>query len=245
MQNQMKEVKNQLQNAKQISIVSHVSPDGDAIGSSLGLYHYLKSINIAAQIIVPNAFPNFLAWLPDSETILLYDENKEKAQEILQKTDVLFCLDFNETSRTAFMQEAVDNAPAFKILIDHHIGNPQWQDANFCVVGASSTCELVYDFIKEHSQSNHFLNQDIAYALYTGLLTDTGNFQFSATTPKVHIIAAHLMEAGVLPDVVHNYINNSFDIDRLQFFGYCVSEKMKIIPEKKIGVYSSYYKRTA
>jgi phosphoesterase RecJ-like protein len=102
-------------------------------------------------------------------------------------------------------------------------------------VGASSTCELIFDFLEAYSGGLSFLNEDLAYCLYTGLLTDTGNFQFSATTPKVHLQAAALIEAGVKPDIVHNHINNSFDEQRLQFFGFCVANRMKLIPEKKIA----------
>ena len=229
------DLKSRITNTKSIVITTHVSPDGDAIGSSLGLYHFLKQQNIKAQVVVPNAFPKFLMWLEGSESIIVFDQDSEKAKEVIQRADLIFGLDYNETKRTAKMQDSIDASGAYKVLIDHHIGEPTWPDLNLSVVGASSTCELVLDFISAYSGDNIQLTSDMAYCIYTGLLTDTGNFQFSATTPKVHIQAAQLIEAGVEADVVHNHINNSFDKQRLQFFGFCVSERLKILKDKKIA----------
>jgi phosphoesterase RecJ-like protein len=228
-------VKQKLLKAKTIVITSHVSPDGDAIGSSLGLFHHLKNEGAEVKVIVPNAFPNFLHWMKGTEDVLIYDQEEALAKSYFGKADVIFCLDYNETKRTAFMKDAIDASKAYKIIIDHHIGAPDWQDLNLSTVGASSTCELIFDFLEAYSGGLSFLNEDLAYCLYTGLLTDTGNFQFSATTPKVHLQAAALIEAGVKPDIVHNHINNSFDEQRLQFFGFCVANRMKLIPEKKIA----------
>ena len=228
-------IKDKVSNAKSIVITAHVSPDGDAIGSTLGLYHFLKTINENVKVVVPNAFPDFLAWLPNSKNIVIYDQNVEAAKTLFAEAEILFCLDFNETCRTALMQPVVEESSGVKILIDHHIGEPTWPNINLSVVGASSTCELVLDFIHAFHGDYSFLNKDIAYCLYTGLLTDTGNFQFSATTSKVHLQAGYLIDAGVQPDVVHNHINNSFNMQRLQFFGFCVSERMEIVENKKLA----------
>jgi phosphoesterase RecJ-like protein len=235
MLNEMPELKPRILAAKNIVITCHVSPDGDAIGSSLGLYHFLKGQNLNASVVVPNAFPKFLSWLSASDSIVLYDQQVEEATALIKDADVIFCLDYNETRRTAQMQEAIDASQAYKVLIDHHIGEPTWPDVNLSVVGASSTCELVLDFIKAFEDKEQTLPTELAYCLYTGLLTDTGNFQYSATTPKVHIQAAELIAAGVEPDLVHNHINNSYDEQRLQFFGFCISKRMKILKEKKIA----------
>lgn len=235
MLNEMPAIRKRLEKAKQIIITTHLSPDGDAIGSSLGLFHFLAQEGIVAHVIVPNAFPKFLQWLEGSEDICIFDQEKEKAKALIAQADVLFCLDYNQTKRTGSMQEDLDASDAYKILIDHHIGNPTWPDVNLSTVGASSTCELVFDFVEAFSGKSFKLNEAMALALYTGLLTDTGNFQFSATTPKVHLQAAKLIEAGVQPDVVHNHINNSYDELRLQFFGFCVAERMHILKDKGIA----------
>ena len=228
-------VKQKLQEAKTVVITSHVSPDGDAIGSSLGLYHHLKQQGVSVQVIVPNAFPDFLNWLPGTKEIMIYDKAEEGAKALFEMAEVIFSLDYNETKRTAFMKEAIDASNAFKIIIDHHIGEPEWQDLNLSTVGASSTCELVFDFLEAYQGSQAFLTKDLAYCLYTGLLTDTGNFQFSATSAKVHLQAAALIDAGVAPDIVHNHINNSFDEERLQFFGFCIANRMKLVKDKKLA----------
>ncbi len=223
-----------LKTAKNIVITCHTNPDGDAIGSSLGLYQFLKKVGIDAQIIVPNDFPAFLKWLPGSSDILLFETHKLKASELLNQAELIFCLDFNEPYRVGKMETLLSEAKGYKILIDHHIGNPNWQNLSFAVVGASSTCELVYDFISNLGFTD-FLNEAIAYALYTGLLTDTGNFQYSATSSKVHIIAANLIESGVKPALVNDHVNNSFDINRLSFFGFCISKKMTLLPKIKLA----------
>ena len=228
-------LKQKIQEAKTIVITAHVSPDGDAIGSTLGLFHFLKDKCQDVKVIVPNAFPDFLNWMEGADGVLIYDKNEEKAKSYFEKADLIFCLDYNETKRTAFMKEDIDASKAFKIIIDHHIGEPDWQDLNLSTVGASSTCELVFDFLEAYQGDLSFLNEGLAYCLYTGLHTDTGGFQFSATTAKVHRQAAFLLEAGVQADVVHNHINNSFDEQRLQFFGFCIANRMKVIKKKKLA----------
>lgn len=229
-------LKHKIQTAKNILISTHVGPDGDAIGSSMAVYHYLKTKGIHSTVVVPTAFPDFLAWIPDTDKILVHEKQKQICEEATDTADLIFCLDYNETKRTGKFQEAIDKSKAFKVLIDHHIGAPEWPNLNLAVVGASSTCELVFDVLFELENRNlNFLNIDISNSIYTGLLTDTGNFQFSATTPKVHQIAAYLIEAGVQPAQVNNYINNSFTENRLKFFGYCVSEKMKFVKHKNLA----------
>lgn len=224
----------QIDIASKIVISTHVSPDGDAIGSSLGLWHYLKAQGKEVSVVVPNDFPEFLKWMPGVEEIVVFDKNEEEATTISAEADLFFCLDYNEPHRTAMYKDTLNASNAYKVLIDHHIGEPSWQDLSLCVVGASSTCELIFDTI-EGLASKEEISNPIAQCLYTGLLTDTGNFQFSATTPKVHRIAASLLEKGVQPDIVNNHINNSYNEDRLKFFGFCISKKMKIIAEKRLS----------
>lgn len=232
--NKYKELQEQIDKASNIVISTHVSPDGDAIGSSLGLYHYLKNQGKSVTVVVPNEFPEFLKWLPEVDSIIIYQNNEAQAAEITAKADLIFCLDYNFPNRTAMYESTLNASNAYKVLIDHHIGEPTWQDLNLCVVGASSTAELVFDTIVGLSNTDQ-ITYEVAQSLYTGLLTDTGNFQYAATTPKVHQIAAVLLEKGVQPDVVNNHINNSFNEDRLKFFGFCVSKKMKYIEEKRLA----------
>lgn len=229
-------LKQKIQQAKSILISTHVGPDGDAIGSSLAVYHYLKGKGKNVTIVVPTVFPDFLKWLPESDKILVHEKKRTESEEVAKNADLIFCLDYNETKRAAKFQPSIDNSSAYKVLIDHHIGEPTWQNLNLSVVGASSTCELVFDVLFELENRNlEFLSSEIAHSIYTGLLTDTGNFQFSATSPKVHTMASFLLIAGVKPDLVNNAINNSFTENRLKFFGYCVSEKMKFVKSKNLA----------
>lgn len=232
--NKYKILQEQIDKASKIVISTHVSPDGDAIGSSLGLWHYLKNSGKDVTIVVPNDFPQFLKWMPGVEDIVIFDKNEEEASKISEAADLFFCLDYNEPHRTAMYKDTLNASKAYKVLIDHHIGEPTWQDLSLCVVGASSTCELIFDTIEGLSNQDQ-ITKEIAQCLYTGLLTDTGNFQFSATTPKVHNIAAVLLAKGVQPDIINNSINNSFNEDRLKFFGFCISKKMKIVAEKRLA----------
>jgi phosphoesterase RecJ-like protein len=232
--NKMEILQAQIDKANNIVISTHVSPDGDAIGSSLALWHYLKSVGKDVTIIVPNDFPHFLKWLPNVAEVVIYEKDKEVAKAISDKADLYFCLDYNEPHRTAMYKDVLNASGAYKVLIDHHIGTPTWQDLSLCVVGASSTCELIFDTIVGLANEKA-IDNNIAQCIYTGLLTDTGNFQYSATTPKVHRQAALLLERGVQPDVINNHINNSFNEDRLKFFGFCTSKKMKIIKENNLA----------
>lgn len=232
--NKIEILRKKISQAQQIVISSHVGPDGDAIGSSLGLWHYLQTLGKKAYIIVPNEFPNFLKWLPNSADIIVFDAEEEKAKELTANADLMFCLDYNEPHRTAQYSETLSQAKAYKVLIDHHIGNPTWQDLNLSVVGASSTCELVYHTIVKLAGAE-VIDKNMAQSLYTGLLTDTGNFQYQATTAEVHRIAGHLIEKGVQPNIIHDHINNSYDENRLKFFGFCISKKMNIIAEKEVA----------
>ena len=227
-------LREEISKAKKIVISTHVNPDGDAIGSSLAMWHYLKNIGKEVTIVVPTDFPNFLKWMPNSEDIIIYEKDKENATKISEEADLFFCLDYNEPHRTAKYESVLKASTAFKVLIDHQIGKPTWQDLNFCVVGASSTCELVFDTIVSLENEDTITNE-MAQCIYSGILTDTGGFQYSATTPKVHRIAAVLLEKNVQPDIIHNYIINSFNEDRLKFFGYCISKRLKIIKEKKLA----------
>lgn len=224
-----------IQEAERIVITAHTSPDGDAVGSSLAVWHYLKNNGKMANVILPNRFPNFLNWMKGSDSVILFDENKEKAKQLAKEADMIIALDFNEPHRVAAFKEDFENSNAFKVLIDHHIGKPEWMDLNLSVVGASSTCELIFNTLFNlENESLDFLTKPIAECLYSGLMTDTGGFRFS-TTSDVHKIAGHLLDAGVVPSEIDNLINNSFSIDRLKLFGYCTNEKMRLIPEKKLA----------
>ena len=227
---QIAELKKILSKPKRIVITTHKNPDGDAMGSSLGLYHYLIQKGHAVTVVTPTPYPKFLYWLPGNNTVLVYPENKTKARRLAKEADIIFCLDFNTLERLDEFMPVIKNTSAIKVLIDHHLEPDTFPNYSLSKIKASSTCELVYDFISL-LKDKALLNKDIAECLYTGIMTVTGSFKFSCTSPHTHLVAAHLMKLGINHTVIHNNILDSNSLDRLRLLGYSISQKLKILPE--------------
>lgn len=220
--------------SKKIVLVCHVNPDGDAIGSSMGLYHALKRLDFEhVTVISPNAFPAFLEWIPGSEHILLANKQTRKCTEVLKVADVIFCLDFNDIDRVEDLSARLRKSPAKRVLIDHH-PDPQHNDFNYMIseTGASSTAELVYQFIAAWAGPDTF-NNTIAQCLYAGIVTDTGSFSYACNNPETYYITARLMELGVDGEKIHRQIYDTYSADRLRLLGYCLSEKLVVLPQYK------------
>lgn len=220
--------------AQTISIITHVNPDGDAMGSSLGLYHYLKSKNKNIKVIVPNAFPDFLAWMPGSKQAIVFESNEASVKKQLNKSDVIFILDFNNYNRIDVLGELIRNTAAKKIVIDHHQAPDNAFDYYFHDTAASSTCELVYDFICG-IDSKKVVNKKMANCLYTGIMTDTGSFRFASTTQKTFQVAAALIGAGAQNSTIYNSVYDDYTQNRLKLLGYCLHEKLVFSPEYKVA----------
>ena len=216
-----------IQNANQVAILTHQSPDGDAMGSSLAMYHFIKSLGKEAQVIVPNAFPDFLAWMPGADTVLLYDAHKAQADAYLEAADLIVCTDFNAPNRIGSLGDKMLTLTCPKVMIDHHLHPDNFVDAMISVPEASSTCELVYGFLMNSSS----LSPQIATCLYTGLMTDTGNFSYNSNRPQIYPMIATLIEAGVNKDEIYNAVFNQYSVDRMKLVGYCLYQKMRVFPE--------------
>lgn len=221
----------QLVHPKKVVITTHQKPDGDAMGSSLGLYHFLKALGHEVTVIAPTNWAAFLNWMPGCKQVIDFESNRDKATAIIQDSEWLFCLDFNVLHRTKHMERLLENHSCVKILIDHH-QQPQEEAFNYGIsnTAKSSTCEMVYDFIVESGHSN-LINQDIAQCLYTGVMTDTGSFRFPSTTASVHKMIAHLKELGLEHAVVHEHIYDSYLENRLRFFGHSLLNRMEVFYE--------------
>jgi phosphoesterase RecJ-like protein len=218
-----------LDTSKRIAIVTHVNPDGDAIGSVIGWSNFLKERSFSPLIIVPNHFPDFLKWINGAENIFVHFNQKDTCEKILKNADLLFCLDFNKLSRLDLLGEYIINLDVKKVLIDHHIGVEENDfDLVFSVVPISSTCEIVYRIIRQITNDKH-VSPSIAEALYTGIMTDTGGFAHSCSSELFHIVA-DLMECGIDREKIHSLVFNSFSVNRMRLMGYCIS-KMEILPE--------------
>ena len=214
----------------------HQKPDGDAMGSALGLYHFLSALGHEATVISPTNWADFLDWMPGVDKVIDFENKKEKAKSILTDTDVIFCLDFNVLHRTKHMEQPLTQASCTKILIDHH-EQPQEDAFTYGIsnTAKSSTCEMVYDFIVD-SGHNATLNPDIAVCLYTGLMTDTGSFRFPATTASVHRMVAHLKDVGLKHTIVHEHIYDNFLENRLRFIGYALVNRLEVLYEYNTAV---------
>lgn len=226
-QNHMNTILSYIQNANQVAILTHQSPDGDAMGSSLAMYHFIKSLGKEAQVIVPNAFPDFLAWMPGADAVLLYDAHKAQADAYLEAADLIVCTDFNAPNRIGSLGDKMLTLTCPKVMIDHHLHPDNFVDAMISVPEASSTCELVYGFLMNSSS----LSPQIATCLYTGLMTDTGNFSYNSNRPQIYPMIATLIEAGVNKDEIYNAVFNQYSVDRMKLVGYCLYQKMRVFPE--------------
>lgn len=217
-----------LKNTQKIIIVTHWSPDGDAIGSSLGLYHFLKQLKKTVSVIVPNSFPDFLNWMPGTEKIINFQEDNKKAIKLLNSAELIFTLDFNSFKRLEKLGDIVEAINAPKVLIDHHQEPDSYASYYFHDVKACSTCELIFDFIVGLGEIKK-INQKIASCLYTGLMTDTGSFRYASVNSKTHFIISELLKTGILPHEIQSAVYDNFSLDRLKLVGYSLSEKLKII----------------
>ncbi|MEM9051742.1 MAG: bifunctional oligoribonuclease/PAP phosphatase NrnA [Bacteroidota bacterium] len=211
-----------------VLITMHKGPDGDAIGSSLGFYHFLKKIGVRASIVAPDSFPRFLKWLPGCNEIIEADKDLVKAQKELDKSDVIFNLDFNHPSRLGDFEEAVLASGKPKYVIDHHQDPSDFADLYYVDSDASSTAEMIYRLIDDFGQTD-MIDVDCATCLYTGLVTDTGSFRFSSVTPQVMKIAAELMSTGMDHVKIYNEIFDNSTLNRLKLRGYALSEKTIVI----------------
>lgn len=229
------QLKSLLSIPKDIVITSHRNPDGDAIGSSLATYLYLNKLGHTVRVIFPSEYPDFVAWMPDAEKITIYDIEPERSEELVGKADIIFCLDYNSLDRIDKLGEVIaQRSEVTLVMIDHHLFPDIQADFQISETKASSTCELIYEFITMMEDLDK-LDVDIAECIYTGLVTDTGSFKYS-TSPRLFSIASKLLEAGVDDSKIQDIIFNSQDEKYLRLLGHCLINRMEILPEFKTGI---------
>lgn len=227
---QVQEIKSLLNSPKKIVIVTHWSPDGDAMGSSLGFYNYLIKKKHKVTVITPNDYPSFLYWLPGNKKVIDFSEKAKPAKTALTNANIIFCLDFNSIKRIDALGDEIAKSKAVKCIIDHHLQPENFADYMLHDVNACSTCELIFDFI-ELMDDKEFIHKDIANCLYTGIMTDTGSFRFPSTKAKTHRIIAELIEAGAENSPIHDRIYDDNTEDKLRLLGYCLAEKLTVLKE--------------
>ena len=229
-QQEIIEVKNLLASRKNIVIVSHKNPDGDAIGSSLGMYNYLLRKKHRVSVVVPNEYPQFLNWLSGTDSVIEYSKSPEKAETLIRKADIIFCLDFNSLKRIGDLGPLVSKSKAIKILIDHHLQPEKFPDYMLSDKRSSSTAQLVYDFIVSLGDRK-LLNSKSAICLYTGIMTDTLSFRIGTTSSHTHRVAAELIDAGAKNVLAYTKVFDTNTENKIRLLGYCLSKEMKVLAE--------------
>lgn len=219
-----------LKDTEKVVIVTHVSPDGDAMGSSLGLYHFLVSQKKTVNVIVPNAFPEFLKWMPGAKEITLYDQHKDLADKLIADADIICCLDFNALKRIEEMGVSVKASNARKVMVDHH---PFPDDICSIVIShpeISSTSELVFRLICRLGYFDE-MTKEGAECIYTGMMTDTGSFTYNSNSQEIYYIISQLISKGIDKDDINRNVYNTYSESRLRLMGYVLHTKMKVYPE--------------
>ena len=216
---------------QRIVIIPHKNPDGDAIGSTLALWNYLKNKGQEVVIVSPNDYPKFLKWMPGNEHILNFETKNSQALAALNDATLIFTLDFNHFGRTGQLAPILETSNAKFIMIDHHQAPSNYAEVTYSDVEMSSTCEMVYNFI-EFLDDTDKITPEIANCIYTGIMTDTGSFKFSSTTSRTHQVVADLIDKGAKNTAIHNRIYDTNSPSRLHLLG-CALKNMVILQEYK------------
>lgn len=214
---------------KRIAIIPHKNPDGDAIGSTLALSHYLSKKGHTTHVLAPNDFPKFLKWMPGADKILNWERHNTETKKYLKEAELIFTLDFNDFSRVGQMAEYLENSNAQFIMVDHHQQPSNYAVVTYSDVNMSSTCEMVYTLIDSLGDGD-LIDENIANCIYTGIMTDTGSFKFKATTSQTHRVVADLMDKGADNTKIHQRVYDTNSPSRLHLLG-CALKNMVILQE--------------
>lgn len=221
-----------LDTPQRVVITTHHKPDADALGSSLAWAGYLKKLGHEVTVVAPSDYPKFLNWMSGEAEVLDYlsYQQRAKAQKALSEAEVIYCLDFNAYGRVHEMERGLRKAKAKKVMIDHHLNPEAFADLTFSEPGAAATAQIIFKLIVELGDK-HLIDTEIAECLYAGIMTDTGSFKYDSTTAEVHRIAAEIKEMGVDTTRIHRLIYDNTSLERLQFLGFVLSQKMVVLPQ--------------
>jgi len=224
---------------QKIVITTHHKPDGDAMGSSLGLYNYLIQQGHHVKVITPTDYPEFLSWMPGNEEVIIYTDHTEAAATLIADAGMIFCLDFNALGRINEMGALVGESGAIKVMIDHHLEPEDFDDYRHWDINACATAQLVYTFITGQLNHKELINKDVATCLYTGIMTDSASFSLPNTTPEVHRIIADLMEAGAVNWRINDLVYNNSSESRLRFLGACLANGLEVLYDYNTAIISA------
>ena len=218
-------------------LVPHVNPDGDAIGSTVGLACILEDAGHKCTVVVPNDYPEFYNWLIEPVTVLNFDRNKGAAKKAISSADAMFCLDFNEIERTGKLKDMVLGFAKTKVLVDHHPYPKDFCDYLISDTSYSSTAELVFDLAVQLGLKKN-ITTEAANALFTGIMTDTGSFSHNISNPNTFKVVSELIALGIDVDTIHSNVYHNYSADRMKLLGYCLNEKMVVYPELRTAYIS-------
>ena len=216
-----------IDNANKILLTGHISPDGDSLGATLGLYHLLKQLGKDVTVMVPNRYPAFFAWMPGIDKVFIMEENKTEAVKVVKEADLIFCIDYNTLDRVNGMKPLIEQSKAKKIMIDHHLDPNINCDVVISHPEVSSASELAFRFMCRMGFYQE-VSLETAECIYTGMMTDTGGFTYNSNNPEIYIIIKALLEKGVDKDAIYNKVFHTYSEDRLRLLGYCLN-KMEVL----------------
>jgi phosphoesterase RecJ-like protein len=223
-------LKQWISTSKKVALLTHTNPDGDAIGSCLALALALNQQGIDSQVIIPDGLPDFLRWLPGIERSTTFAYKKEKAIDIIEGADLIFCLDFNDPKRLGPVSGYLEKSKARKVLIDHHEDPMEFADISIVETWRGSVGEMIYQFFRQVFEGD-VLNKDIATCLYVAIMTDTGNFSYASSYPEIFHVVGELLKYDIEKDSIYSSVYDAFSEDRLRLQGYCMQEKMVVLPQ--------------
>ncbi len=225
------------ENCKNIAIITHVNPDGDAVGSCIALSRVLSAMGHKPGIITPNVYPDFLKWMPDNDKVIIFSNAQKTARQLIGNADIIFFIDFNELSRIKSINELVEKSSALKVLIDHHPTENFITDVVYFDILTSSTAELIFDFIQELG-FEELIDVESATCIFAGIMTDTGCFSYNSSVPHTYRVVASLLEVGIDKDMIYYNVYDNFSADRMRLLGYALNNKMEIFQEYHTAVIS-------
>ncbi|EOZ96095.1 3'-to-5' oligoribonuclease A [Indibacter alkaliphilus LW1] len=236
---ELESFKEVISSPKKIVITTHHKPDADALGSSLGMANYLLKKGHEVTVITPSDYPSFLHWMKGNDDVINFEDknSQEKAKKIIQKAEVIFCLDFSCLSRLQEMASSVEGSKAYKVNIDHHQDPKDFADFRYWSTEAAATCELVYELICKVGDRS-LIDNDIADCLYAGIMTDTGGFRHPNTTKNVHLITAELIDLGADNSKISRLIYDTNSINRLKFIGFAITRRLVILEDLQTAYFA-------
>ena len=235
--NQLAQLNQLISTAQTVLITCHKSPDGDAIGSSLGWAEYLRSLGKDPTVIVPDQYPDFLKWMPNTEKIVRYDKHKEKCDMLFKIADLVFCLDYNTPSRVDEMESSLVNTKAPRVLIDHHLDPNVPTVLTISQPEASSTSELIFRIVWQLGGFEQ-VSKQFAIPIYCGMMTDTGGFLYNSTRPEIYFIIGELLTKNIDKDKIYRNVYHNYSEDRIRMMGYVMYEKLVYVPEFHAAFYT-------